>query len=46
MNFNKIENFLIFTEPILNKNELALFYFVITQTFIKNILIIYLALFP
>ena len=27
MNFNKIENFLIFTEPILNKNVLARFLF-------------------
>ena len=35
MNFNKIENFLIFTEPILNKNGLSLFYFVITQTIIN-----------
>ena len=27
MNFNKIENFLIFTEPILDKNGLAHFLF-------------------
>ena len=46
MNFNKIENFLIFTEPILDKNELALFYFVITQIIIKHIHIIFVTLYP